>query len=421
MLDDRIRVISFNVAKHYMYLDVFLESCKYVYDVIFIQEPPWRLIRHAPSAKDPLGESVVGMPNHPDWTAMVRHWTGEGERPHVAAYVSKRIATLCPSTRFDVIDDRDIIILSLTSKSGMSHLLNMYSDDNGTAIRKLSAVSGRIPELSYMGGDFNCHSSEWDPSFQGGTGGQAEELLLLAASLGLGRSECENPGPTFIPRTQGSRSLVLDLVFVTSDKVLSTKSRRELDLKRLLDHVPVSVVLDLGRSPLVEIRTLPKGGEQEEAFLEHLSDGLATFASLDMSSPELLALGVELFGNHMREAWNQCSKKSRITRKSKPWWNQGCLEALDSYHGNPSRESWGEFRRVVKSSKHTFFDNQVKEIASTNARLWDLMSWIQQRKLPPTDAISFQGWQCRTLDELWQALHGTYNAAAEREVDLSFL
>ncbi|KAF9254119.1 hypothetical protein L218DRAFT_887054, partial [Marasmius fiardii PR-910] len=75
----------------------------------------------------------------------------------------------------------------------------------------------------------------------------------------------------------------------------------------------------------------------------------------------------------------------------------------------------------VKSSKREFFDEWIKEIATTNARPWDLMSWIQQRKLPPTDAISFKGVPCRTLDDLWSALHRTYNAAAEREVDLSFL
>ncbi|KAF9263132.1 hypothetical protein L218DRAFT_1000056 [Marasmius fiardii PR-910] len=177
-------------------------------------------------------------------------------------------------------------------------------------------MSDRIPELSYMGGDFNCHSSKWDPSFQGSTGGRAEELLLLVATLGLGRSECENPGPTFIPQTQGSRSSVLDLVFVTSDEVLSTKSRREVDLKGPSDHVLVSIVLDLGRSPLVEIRTLPKGGEQEEAFLEHLSDGPATFASQDMSSPELLSLEIP---DHM------------------------------------------QIQTVVKSSKRTFFDDRIKE------------------------------------------------------------
>ncbi|KAF9254172.1 hypothetical protein L218DRAFT_809370, partial [Marasmius fiardii PR-910] len=77
----------------------------------------------------------------------------------------------------------------------------------------------------------------------------------------------------------------------------------------------------------------------------------------------------------------------------------------------------------IKSSKRVFFDNRIKEIATTNARPWDLRSPSSpaQWKLPPTDAISFQGRQCRTLDELWQALHGTYNGAAEREIDLSFL
>ncbi|KAF9258088.1 hypothetical protein L218DRAFT_1005396 [Marasmius fiardii PR-910] len=118
-----------------------------------------------------------------------------------------------------------------------------------------------------------------------------------------------------------------------------------------------------------------------------------------MDTPESLSSAVETFGNYMHDAWDSCSKRSRITWKSKPWWNQGCTDALERYHECPSWESWSEFRKVVKSSKRTFFDNRIKEIATTNARPWDLMSWIQQRKLPPTDAISFKGEQCRTLDD----------------------
>ena len=67
-----IRVLTFNIAKHYMHLDVVLETLKDDFDVLFIQEPPWRLIRHAPSAHNVNGEAVMGAPIHPHWTIMVR-------------------------------------------------------------------------------------------------------------------------------------------------------------------------------------------------------------------------------------------------------------------------------------------------------------------------------------------------------------
>ncbi|KAK1226715.1 hypothetical protein PQX77_010298 [Marasmius sp. AFHP31] len=79
--DDRIRVLSFNVAKHHVYLDVILEELNGRFDLLFIQEPPWSMIRRAPSARDPQGDPVIGMPIHPEWDCMVHHRTQDNQRP----------------------------------------------------------------------------------------------------------------------------------------------------------------------------------------------------------------------------------------------------------------------------------------------------------------------------------------------------
>ena len=62
-----IRVLTFNIAKHYMHLDVVLETLKDDFDVLFIQEPPWQTIRRAPSAYNKEGAEVIGAPRHPHW------------------------------------------------------------------------------------------------------------------------------------------------------------------------------------------------------------------------------------------------------------------------------------------------------------------------------------------------------------------
>ena len=49
------------------------------------------------------------------------------------------------------------------------------------------------------------------------------------------------------------------------------------------------------------------------------------------------------------------------------------------------------------------------------------MSWVKQQKLPVVEAIHFQGQPCNNLPDLWRALHQSYNAAANRPVDLSVL
>ena len=49
------------------------------------------------------------------------------------------------------------------------------------------------------------------------------------------------------------------------------------------------------------------------------------------------------------------------------------------------------------------------------------MGWIQQHKLLPCEAICYRNEPCHTLDDLWGALHGTYNSALGREFNASAL
>jgi hypothetical protein len=67
-LRDMISFLSFNVNKNYLYMETLLVylSLQRKVDVIFIQEPPWRTIRHTPSASNLEGKEVVGPPLHHD-------------------------------------------------------------------------------------------------------------------------------------------------------------------------------------------------------------------------------------------------------------------------------------------------------------------------------------------------------------------
>ncbi|KAF4622833.1 hypothetical protein D9613_001563 [Agrocybe pediades] len=141
-----------------MYLDVLLETLQNSFDVLFVQEPPWRTIRQAPSPNNRDGEDIVGAPMHPAWLYMVRPPTND-ETPRVMAFVSKRLERLRPSMRRDLADHRDIFILSLFQGNKTYHLMNVYNDADGTAVRYLSNHVHELPQLHYMGGDFNIHTA----------------------------------------------------------------------------------------------------------------------------------------------------------------------------------------------------------------------------------------------------------------------
>ena len=141
---DAVRTITYNCIKSWLLLDVLLEYHKQDYDIMFIQEPPWQVIRTAPSVRSVEGEDVTGAPNHPDWLAMVRP-PDPDTSPRVLAYVSTRLHVWRLSMCCDIIDHRDILMLSLFADKHTFNFMNVYSDSEFSAIRYLSDHADMLP------------------------------------------------------------------------------------------------------------------------------------------------------------------------------------------------------------------------------------------------------------------------------------
>ena len=70
---------------------------------------------------------------HPEWLYMVRP-PQNVQAPRVMAFMSKRLQKLRPSMQTDLIDHCDIFVLSLFQGNDTYNLMNVYSDDDKTAI-----------------------------------------------------------------------------------------------------------------------------------------------------------------------------------------------------------------------------------------------------------------------------------------------
>ncbi|EKM75688.1 hypothetical protein AGABI1DRAFT_14532, partial [Agaricus bisporus var. burnettii JB137-S8] len=71
-------------------------------------------------------------------------------------------------------------------------------------------------------------------------------------------------------------------------------------------------------------------------------------------------------------------------------------------------------------ARRQYFDKQIHNMASDRKRPWDLMPWTRKRKMPAVEAIlDSEGNSCNNEDKLFKTLHNTYNAADNREVDVS--
>jgi len=130
-----------------------------------------------------------------------------------------RLTRLCPSLQQDLIDHRDILILSLFSEGRTINIMNIYSDDQYTAINILTECAPTLPICVLMTGNFNCHSHEWDPlvpHYQM----TAISLLDSAAKLGLEVTLPVSPRPTFLSHNVELQGSVIDLVFIKASESL---------------------------------------------------------------------------------------------------------------------------------------------------------------------------------------------------------
>src|SRR5712675_2124280 len=117
-----LRILSFNVASYYDRLESLLLTSD-TYDIILVQEAPVKKIRSIPSDTSPEGTDFHGAPNNPNWFYVLPTLNSR-----VMAYINKRIC--CPlqfALRRDIINHRDVLVLSFILNHKMFSIINVYS------------------------------------------------------------------------------------------------------------------------------------------------------------------------------------------------------------------------------------------------------------------------------------------------------
>ena len=160
--------------------------------------------------------------------------------------------------------------------------MNVYSDDLHTAVDFLSREALKIPNLLYMGGDFNIGDAEWDPSvLLHPAAGQS--LRDLADSYSLVCSLPALPVPTHYSNISGHANSVIDLIFLGINCAQVTHCI-EPDLRQPSDHAPLIVDLPITLENIqVHGKVLKQNSEEKVAFLLSMSEGLSQldFSALD--------------------------------------------------------------------------------------------------------------------------------------------
>ena len=76
---------------------------------------------------------------------------------------------------------------------------------------------------------------------------------------------------------------------------------------------------------------------------------------------------------------------------------------------------------MVKSTKHMFFDQKIQEISNKTRCFQELMNQVKKKNLPAVKAIKYNTYPCLKINDLWNALHSTFNLAQNHHIDINIL
>jgi len=197
-------------------------------------------------------------------------------------FIHSRLSILCFALRRDIVDYRNIQLLSFFNRGRCQLLMNVYSDDLHTAVNFLSREALNISNLLYIGGDFNIRDAEWDPSMSlHSTAGQS--LRDLADSYSLVCSLPALPVPTYYSDISSHANSVIDLIFLGIN-CAQVIHHSEPDLRRPSNYAPLIVDLPIASENIqVYRKVLKQNSEEKAAFLLSVSEGLSQldFSALD--------------------------------------------------------------------------------------------------------------------------------------------
>ena len=311
---------------------------KSVTDILFIQEPPWATVRYTASLTEKDGVPVKGPPIHPDWIPMYpKGFDATEDRPRVLAYVNRAISVVKPKLRSDIVNNRDVMLITVRGHLGPLHLMNVYSDENGSAIRYLEEHRDEFPILGYMGGDFNCPSSHWDSSLNR-EHPMATRLWDCATALSLERVAPASGGVTHRPYNAALQGSILDLVFVPAYRnytaILRIGDKGEPDHFPLLLDVPLKVFWPEGKM------SIPPDSEEEYDFLSDVITSLGKIPIPDTMTGDQTQAVAQAISRVFDEAWSKHAKTKRACSRSKSWWNKDCADAKTSAMSSDLPADW---------------------------------------------------------------------------------
>ena len=168
------------------------------------------------SSKSRDEKELVEVPNYPNWLIFANISLSIHNYPRVITYVNTRLSSFWFSLCKDILNHRDILLISFFINNNIFFLINIYSNSLQSALKYLKDTEVDIPNVLIMVGNFNIRDNFWDPMYLHHST-YSDLLINIMNSLLLGLSYSTNSIPTKYLDDNQSLNLVINLVMVHLD------------------------------------------------------------------------------------------------------------------------------------------------------------------------------------------------------------
>ena len=214
-----------------------------------------------------------------------------------------------------------------------------------------------------MTSNFNIRDSLWDSSFPYHSS-ISNDLIIIADSFNLDLLTPINLMSTRYSDTDSKSNLVIDLMFLCSKSTKLNNHSIHPDQHLSSNHASLTITIPITEEFITSFKlSIPKGSE-EVTFVKEASAIIKNLDTSNLIDNVKLENLVNLFRLRIDWAWEKNTKRIRITKYFKQWWNKECNQALNKYRITRSFENWKSFKKLIKSTKQIFFDTKIQEIAN---------------------------------------------------------
>ena len=197
----------------------------------------------------------MGTCHHPNWIAFARIPSDRLDSPRVISYVNIPLLSLRFLLCKDIINHRDISLISFFNNNVCYYIMNVYSDSSHTVLKYLKDTEVNIENVLLMTGDFNIRDSLWDSDFPFHSS-VSDDLIIIADSFNLSLSTLTNPCPTRYSDMAGESNSVIDLMFLCCGSYELDCHSIHLQNCLSSDHAPLSIKIPIIEEVILSFKSL---------------------------------------------------------------------------------------------------------------------------------------------------------------------